>query len=190
MSEASKPFADSSLWEICAYAPSGYLLNANWIVTLAKSPLLWCSNIYPQHRRAPACLSQWLPSPSLNAPSHLSLSIYLSRTIMLDKSGIIHFGKWRRAPLKSLSVCNIYSQGNVWAVRLLLKSGKKTNAPWRLCFATVGWMQQQQQRHQKEKPTPRVSIDSTAKLVLFCESRRQCSNRLEHKRYVAWCYAA
>lgn len=46
------------------------------------------------------------------------------------------------------------------------------------CVSTVGWMQQ----HQREKPTPRASIDSTANLLLFCESRRQCSNRLEFKK--------
>lgn len=36
--------------------------------------------------------------------SHLSLS----RTIMLDKSSIIHFGKWRDVAYDSLSACDLY----------------------------------------------------------------------------------
>lgn len=40
------------------------------------------------------------------------------------------------------------------------------------------------------KSPQRVSIDSTANLLLFCESCRQCSNRLELRRYGEWLYAA
>lgn len=80
-----------------------------------------------------------------------------------------------------------YSQRDACTARLLLKSGKRQTLPEDR-VATVGWMQQRQ--HQREKPTPRASIDSAANLLLFCESCRQCSNRLELKRYVAWRYAA
>lgn len=40
------------------------------------------------------------------------------------------------------------------------------------------------------KSPQRVSIDSTANLLLFCESCMQCSNRLELRRYGEWLYAA
>lgn len=51
--------------------------------------------------------------------------------------------------------------------------------------AVVGWMQQQ---HQSKKSTPRVSIVSTVNLLLFNESCRQSSNKLDLKRCAYWSY--
>lgn len=86
----------------------------------------------------------WLP------PSHLSLSIHLSRTIMLDKSGIIHFGKWRRATLESPRCIWYMLYSTEWCLSRQTaaeKWEKKRQTLPEDCVATVGWMQQ----HQKEK---------------------------------------
>lgn len=133
-----KACTDSSLWEKCADDPSDYRLNANWVVTSAKTPLQWCSNVYLQHQRALTPLNQWSPSPSLNTPSHLSLSIHLSRTITLDKSGIIHFGKWRKAKLESLvyMICTVQSEHRL-NCQSAAEKWKKTLLPGD-CVATVG----------------------------------------------------
>lgn len=95
---------------------------------------------------------------------------------MLDKSGIIHFGKWRRAAPESLGVYD-----KCCTVRVMSETSDcyrevdnnncslKTQLPL-LAGCT------------REKSTPRVSIRNTVNVLLFCEPCWQCSTRLDLKR--------